>query len=369
MISMNGFSQEPAEIAQAQLEAVRNVFDSHHYVLGRQVRDFESEWAEFCGVDNAVGVANGLDALEIALRTLGIRPGDEVITTPMTAVATILAILRAGATPVLADIDPTTALLDPESVKRCLTNKTRALILVHLYGQVRNMDEWVELCENSGISLIEDCAQSHGAKQAGRSSGSFGVAGAFSFYPTKNLGSIGDAGALVTNSAQIAEQARILRNYGQANRYEHIDVGMNSRLDEIQAAILRVRLCWLEQFTKRRQEIAARYLNELNCPWLSVLSAPVSPEQHVYHLFVITSDYRDELAEHLKSKGVETLIHYPISADNQVALVGIATDPQGLSNSHRHAATCLSLPCHPQLTDAEVDQVIAAVNSFTRQES
>lgn len=364
MILMNGFSAEPADIGQAQLEAVKSVFDSHHYVLGRQVSDFETEWATYCGVQHAVGVANGLDALEIALRALKIGPGDEVITTPMTAVATILAIMRAGATPVLADIDPATALLDQASVQRCLTDKTKAIILVHLYGQIRNIDSWVQLCESRGVYLIEDCAQSHGAMEGGKFSGSFGVAGAFSFYPTKNLGAIGDAGALVTNDPDIATQARTLRNYGQTNRYEHVVVGMNSRLDEIQAAILRVRLGWLEAFTKRRQEVAARYLNELSNIWVQPLAQPLSPEQHVYHLFVVVSDYRDELAEHLRAQGVETLIHYPISADNQVALTGIAADPRGLVNSHRHAATCLSIPCHPQLTDSEIDQVIAAVNSF-----
>lgn len=369
MISMNGFSKEPQEIIEAQLTATRSVFESHHYVLGSHVTEFESAWANYCGADYAVGVANGLDALEIALRAVGIGPGDQVITTPMTAVATILAILRAGATPVLADIDSTTGLLDPESVERCITEQTKALILVHLYGQVRNMNAWLRLCKARGIYLIEDCAQSHGARESGQSSGTFGVAGAFSFYPTKNLGAIGDAGALITNDPEIAAQARTLRNYGQANRYEHIEVGMNSRLDEIQAAILQVRLNWLDAFTKRRQEIAARYLAELNNPWVKTLAAPLAPEQHVYHLFVVTSDFRDELAAHLKSHGVETLIHYPISADNQRALTGIATDPAGLTNSHRHAATCLSIPCQPQLTDSEIDQVVAAINSFAPEKS
>lgn len=361
---MNGFSKEPQEIIDAELEAVRTVLESHYYVLGTQVGDFEFEWASYCGVDHAVGVANGLDALEIALRALNIGSGDQVITTPMTAVATVLAILRAGATPVLADIDPTTGLLDPESVKRCVTASTRAVILVHLYGQVRNMATWVELCDELGIAFIEDCAQSHGAKEDGVSCGVFGAAGAFSFYPTKNLGAIGDAGALVTTSAEIAKQASMLRNYGQTNRYEHLVIGMNSRLDELQAAILRVRLGYLDSFTRRRQEIAARYLAEISNPWVTPLAAPLATEQHVYHLFVVTTDFREELQNYLRENGIETLIHYPISADHQVALRGIATDPQGLPNAHRHATTCLSLPCQPQLTDSEVDSVIAAVNSF-----
>jgi dTDP-4-amino-4,6-dideoxygalactose transaminase len=365
VISMNGFSQEPSEIIEAELLATRTVLESHYYVLGTQVTEFESEWADYCGIEHAVGVANGLDAIEIALRALKIGPGDQVITTPMTAVATVLAILRSGATPVLADIDPTTGLLDPESVERCVTEQTRALILVHLYGQLRNMGTWVSLCDSLGIALIEDCAQSHGAKERGLSCGSFGAAGAFSFYPTKNLGAIGDAGALVTNNDQIAEQARMLRNYGQTNRYEHEVVGMNSRLDELQAALLRVRLHYLDSFTQRRQEIAARYLSEISNSFVTPLAAPLDPSEHVYHLFVVTTGHRVQLQEHLHNEGVETLIHYPISADQQVALTGITTDPQGLPNSHRHAETCLSLPCQPQMTDTEINAVIAAVNSFT----
>lgn len=369
MISMNGFSQEPPEIIEAELAATRKVLESHYYVLGGQVTEFESEWANYCGIEHAVGVANGLDALEIILRSVGIGPGDQVITTPMTAVATVLAILRSGATPVLADIDPATGLLDPESVQRCVTDQTRALILVHVYGQVRNMADWVTLSDSLGIALIEDCAQSHGAREGDTSCGSFGVAGAFSFYPTKNLGAIGDAGAIITKNADIAEQARMLRNYGQTNRYEHKVVGMNSRLDELQAALLTVRLGYLDSFTQRRQEIAARYLVEISNPCVRLLATPLNASEHVYHLFVVTTDYREQLQEHLRVAGVETLIHYPISADHQEALAGIATDPQGLPHAHKHAKTCLSLPCQPQLTDSEVAAVIAAVNSFVPQGS
>jgi dTDP-4-amino-4,6-dideoxygalactose transaminase len=287
----------------------------------------------------------------------------------MTAVATILGIIRAGATPVLADIDPETALLDPASVERCINEKTRAIILVHLYGQVRNMAAWQTLCDSHGIALIEDCAQSHGARENGVGCGSFGVAGAFSFYPTKNLGAIGDAGALVTNDSRIDQQARMLRNYGQVNRYEHHEIGMNSRLDELQAAILRVRLNWLDEFTDRRKQIAARYRAEINNHSVKLLAAPLNPDEHVYHLFVFTTPFREQLQKHLMDSGVETLIHYPISADQQVALAGVATDPQGLPNAREHAETCLSIPCHPQLTDVEVDQVIASVNSFSPQGS
>jgi len=361
---MNGFNKEPESIRDAELAAVARVLDSHHYVLGPEVINFENYWSQYCESDYCVGVGNGLDAIEIILRTHGIGPGDEVITTPMTAIATILAILRTGATPVLADIDSDTALLSRESVERCITPRTKAVVLVHLYGQVRDMAQWVELCDNRGLVLVEDCAQSHGAKENAVPCGNFGVAGAFSFYPTKNLGAVGDAGAVVTNSADIAETARKLRNYGQVNRYEHEIVGMNSRLDEIQAALLSVRLQWLPSFTSRRQQVAKMYFDGISNEHVTLLARPESTESHVYHLFVITTNHRVELAEHLESCGIQTLIHYPISAENQVALAGVITDPNGLPNSHQHAITCISLPCHPQLTDSDVKAVIDAVNSF-----
>lgn len=361
---MNGFASEPTAIRLAELEATKRVFDSHHYVLGPEVTAFENAWADYSGADYCVGVGNGLDAIEIILRAAGIGPGDEVITTPMTAIATVLAILRAGATPVLADIDSETALLSRESVERCITEATKAVVLVHLYGQVRHMQEWVSLCDKYDLVLVEDCAQSHGAQENSITCGNFGIAGAFSFYPTKNLGAIGDAGAITTNSTQIAEQARLLRNYGQVTRYEHTEIGMNSRLDELQAALLSVRLQWLPEFTARRQQIAHQYFSGITNPAVTLLAQPTSSESHVYHLFVITTDHREELMRHLERHGVQTLIHYPISADHQEALKGIVTDPMGLSNTHLHARTCLSLPCHPQLTDIEIASVISAVNSF-----
>lgn len=361
---MNGFSGESAAIRSAELEATRRVLESHHYVLGPEVISFEKLWADYCASDYCVGVGNGLDASEIILRAAGIGPGDQVITTPMTAIATVLAIIRAGASPVLADIDPDTALLSRASVERCLSPATKAIVLVHLYGQVRHMQEWVAFCDEHDLVLVEDCAQSHGAVENSIVCGNFGIAGAFSFYPTKNLGAIGDAGAITTNSTKIAEQARMLRNYGQVNRYEHTEIGMNSRLDELQAALLSVRLQWLTEFTARRQQVAHQYFQGITNPAVKLLAPPMSRDSHVYHLFVITTDHREELIHHLESNGVQTLIHYPISADHQVALAGIITDPLGLNNAHLHAQTCLSLPCHPQLSDTEVETVIRAVNSF-----
>lgn len=364
MILMNDFKSETTEIKQAMLDAVRRVIDSGWYILGPEVEAFEMKFATFSGIPHVVSVGNGMDAIEIALRALGIGPGDEVVTTPMTAFATVLAVMRAGATPVLADIDPASGLLSPTSVKRCLTSRTRALVLVHLYGQVRDMDQWQALCADTGIQLIEDCAQSHGARLSDRTAGSFGVAGAYSFYPTKNLGALGDGGALVTRDAELANRAARLRNYGQSERYIHPEIGLNSRLDEMQAAILAVRLDRLEASTEVRRSIARRYRDGITQPRVQLLAAPQQATSHVYHLFVLLSPQRDALQAHLLARGVQALLHYPVPVHYQSSCVDIRRDPAGLPNSESHAKQCLSLPCHPQMTDVEVQHVIDAVNSF-----
>jgi dTDP-4-amino-4,6-dideoxygalactose transaminase len=364
MILMNNFRAEPAELCGDMLHAACRVIQSGWYVLGKEVESFEQAWAEVCGVLHAVGVGNGMDAIEIALRSLNIGPGDEVITTPMTAFATVLAILRAGATPVLADIEVDTALLNRESVARCVSSKTKAVILVHLYGQVRDMDSWLELCERRNIHLIEDCAQSHLAAWQGYVAGSFGKAGAYSFYPTKNLGALGDGGMLVTKDAMLAERASRLRNYGQSVRYHHPEVGMNSRLDEIHAAMLQVRLKWLPEFTLRRQEIAQQYMQGIQHALVRKLAVPQEAAAHVYHLYVIVCQQRDALQKHLESCGVQSHCHYPVPVHHQESCKDIRRDPEGLAVSERHAKTCLSLPCHPQISDEDVDVVIDAVNQF-----
>ncbi len=364
MILMNDFKADPEDLREAMLSAARRVLESGWYVLGNEVDGLEKQWSQACGVAHGVGVGNGMDAIEIALRSLEIGPGDEVITTPMTAFATVLAIIRAGATPVLADIDPDSALLSLESAKRCLSSKTKAIVLVHLYGQVRAMTAWLDFCQTAGIHLIEDCAQAHLATWKCKVAGSFGVAGAFSFYPTKNLGALGDAGMLVTQTATLAERAARLRNYGQSERYHHPEIGMNSRLDEIQAAILAERLKWLQSFTERRRQIASVYRVGITSSLVKQLASPEEPAAHVYHLYVITCQYRDELQAHLKAQGVQALIHYPVPVHEQIPCQALQRDPQGLKASENHAAQCLSLPCHPQLTEAELSQVIAAVNSF-----
>jgi dTDP-4-amino-4,6-dideoxygalactose transaminase len=364
MILMNDFKAEPGEIREAMLRAVSRVLESGWYVLGNEVIAFEKKWATACGVDYAVGVGNGMDAIEIALRALDIGAGDEVITSPMTAFASVLAIIRAGATPVLADIEPHTALLSIESAERCITSKTKAILLVHLYGQVRQMDVWVNFCAEHGIKLIEDCAQAHLATWQGKVAGSFGVAGAYSFYPTKNLGAPGDAGMLVTNNQVLSERAAKLRNYGQSVRYQHPELGMNSRLDEIQAAMLAERMKWLPEFTGRRRQIADAYRAGIKNALVQLLVSPEENVAHVYHLFVIACEQREAMQAHLQTHQVQALIHYPICIHKQESCFGVARDPQGLKASERHAATCLSLPCHPQMSDEDVASVIAAVNIF-----
>lgn len=364
MILMNDFKAEPAALKEEMQAAVARVIDSGWYVLGKELETFECRWAEICGVSRAVGVGNGMDAIEIALRSLDIGPGDEVITTPMTAFATVLAILRAGATPVLADISAGTALLNRDSVARCISKKTKAIILVHLYGQLKDMTDWVQFCDSHSLHLIEDCAQSHLATWHGHVAGSFGKAGAYSFYPTKNLGALGDGGMLVTHDDLLAERAARVRNYGQSVRYHHPEIGMNSRLDEIHAAILQVRLKWLSEFTERRKAIAGRYQKGINNERVVQLAAPRETTAHVYHLFVINCERRDALQRYLESCGVQTHCHYLVPVHHQESCKDIRRDPHGLGISEWHAKTCLSLPCHPQLTEQEVNQVITAVNSF-----
>jgi len=350
----------------ADVTAIQRVLRSGWLILGNEVRQFEHEWADRCGVNHAVGVGNGLDAIEIGMRSLGIGAGDEVITTPMTAVATVLGIIRAGATPVMADIDPTTALLDPRSVLRCISTKTRAVLIVHLYGQIRSMETWQQLCSSYGLLLIEDCAQAHDATSHGQVAGTFGAFGAYSFYPTKNLGAAGDAGAIITNDLELSNRSRTLRNYGQVNRYEHPLTGLNSRLDEMQAAILRGRLPQLSTWTARRREIAEMYRDLLANPAITLMAPPASPTEHVHHLFVVLTEQRDELQLYLESRGIESLIHYPIPAHLQRSLKLLPCDPNGLTAAEAHAAKCLSLPCAPHLSDSDVATVVDAVNSFGR---
>ncbi|MEO0683540.1 MAG: DegT/DnrJ/EryC1/StrS family aminotransferase [Cyanobacteria bacterium J06649_11] len=361
---MNDFRAAPESLIQQEIAAAERVIRSGWFVLGKELKDFERNWAKVCSTKFSVGVGNGMDAIEVGLRAIGIGPGDEVITTAMTAFATVLAILRAGAIPVLADIDSSTALLSLESVKRCLSTKTKAILLVHLYGQLSEMEQWVDLCNRTQIHLLEDCAQAHLANHSGKAAGSFGTWGAYSFYPTKNLGALGDAGALVTQSKEIAQHAQCLRNYGQSKRYHHPEIGINSRLDEMQAALLSVRITWLQKYTSRRQEIANKYHQNLYNSHIELLPPPKDKASHVYHLFVMRCQSPQHFIEYLKQQNVIALQHYPVPIHHQPPCKDIRRDPKGLKNVEQHAIQCVSIPCHPHLIDEDIDRVIHAVNNY-----
>ena len=345
---------------------LENFVRSGKYVLGDGVLQFEKEWASFIGTKHSVGVANGMDALEIAMRALGIKNGDEVITTSMTAFATALAIVRVGATPVLADIDPQSALLDINSVKRCITDRTKAIIVVHLYGRVSKMDEWKNLCRSKNLFLIEDCAQSHGGAENGVVSGAFGDVSAFSFYPTKNLGALGDAGALCSNNENLIKKSTILRNYGQSKAYEHELVGINSRLDELQALFLKLMLPNLKENNKRRQKNAEHYYRNIDNSLVTLLDRPRKSEKHVFHQFVIKIKERTDFIKFMAENDIPTLIHYPKSLNVQKALKNAKIDPNGLKCSESHSKMCVSIPCHPGLSKDQLNFITNKINEFRK---
>lgn len=342
--------------------AIHRVLESGHYVLGPEVRAFEAEFAAYIGVRHCIGVSSGTAALELALRAKGIGPGDEVITTAHTAVATVAAIELCGAQPVFADIDPETFTLDPAKIEAAVSSATKAVIPVHLYGQAADLPPLADVTHRYGLALIEDCAQAHGAELNGRKLGSFGELGCFSFYPTKNLGAVGDGGMIVTDSDELAQTCRLLREYGWAERYVSHLSGNNLRLDELQAAILRVKLPSLDADNARRASIAARYDDELtglSCD----LPRRRANARHAYHLYVVRSRRRDALVAHLKNSGVGALIHYPVPVHLQPAYYGRIRGRNELPETERAAREVLSLPIYPELSDEDVSAVISAVRS------
>ncbi|MDI6739021.1 MAG: DegT/DnrJ/EryC1/StrS family aminotransferase, partial [Candidatus Edwardsbacteria bacterium] len=301
--------------------AVGRVLESGHYILGPEVGEFEREFAGFVSAGSAVGVGSGTEALRLALTCCGIGPGDEVVTVSHTAVAAVAAIELAGAVPVLAEIDPRTCTMDPDSLVRLITPRTRAVVPVHLYGQPADMDHIAAIAAAHELAVIEDCAQAHGAALHGRRVGTWGRMGCFSFYPTKNLGAIGDGGAVVTDDPALADRARSLREYGWEQRYISSQPGTNTRLDELQAAILRVKLKYLEADNRARQAIAGLYRERLAYARLELPQVREGCE-HVYHLFVVRTAARDALREHLRHRGVQTLVHYPQPVHLQPAYHG-----------------------------------------------
>jgi dTDP-4-amino-4,6-dideoxygalactose transaminase len=348
-----------AEQREQLRAATESVLDEAHFVLGARVARFEEDFAAWCGAAHAVGVASGTDALALALQAVGIGPGDEVVTAANTCVPTVAAIESAGAVPVLADVDPRTFTLDPGAVAAVVTPRTRAVVPVHLYGQCADVEPLAEVARAHGLKLVEDAAQAHAAEHGGRRAGTLGDAAAFSFYPTKNLAALGDAGAVVTDDAAVAERVRRLRMYGERQRYESMLRGRNSRLDALQAAVLSVRLPRLDAWTERRRELAARYDDALAG---SGVAPPVEAagRRHAYHLYVVRTPRRDELRAALADAGVETLVHYPRPVHRHPAYVHLAR-PGRLETSERLCDEVLSLPLYPQLSDAEAGRVAEAV--------
>lgn len=344
-------------------EAIGRVLSSGLYILGPETRRFEQEFAAFCGVKECVGVANGTEALYLAMAALGIGPGDEVITVANAAVYETLTILQTGATPVFVDIDLHSYNLDPGMLEAAITPRTKAIVPVHLYGRMAAMDEITSIAKRHALAVVEDCAQSHGASLQGRPAGSMGICGCFSFYPTKNLGAIGDGGAIVTNDTAFADKLRRLRQYGWERKYYTSDLGgLNSRLDELQSAILSVKLRHLLAWNARRQEIAELY-DELLTGAHVITPAATAAGEHVYHLYVIRSQQRDALQAHLRAQGIGTDIHYPLPAHQQPVYTYLAPEA-GLPYTEQLAGEALSLPIYPELSDDELRAVAHAVLSF-----
>jgi dTDP-4-amino-4,6-dideoxygalactose transaminase len=348
--------------------AIARVLDGGVYVLGREVEVFEAAFADFVGVAHAIGVASGTDAIEIALRACGIGSGDLVFSVSHTAVATIAAIERAGATPVLVDVEPGTYAMAPRELLRVLQSppagRPAAVLPVHIYGQPAELSALAEIARAYGLRLIEDCAQSHGALYRGRAVGSFGDIACFSFYPTKNLGGLGDGGMVVTNDPALAAALREIREYGWRERYISARTGINSRLDPIQAAILGVKLRSLEADNARRQVVADRYNTGLSGLPLA-LPARRPETTHVFHQYVIRLAERDALRGALQAAGIGSGIHYPVPVHQQTAYGGrLACGPSGLGVTERAAPQILSLPIYPQISDEAVDRVIAEIRRF-----
>jgi dTDP-4-amino-4,6-dideoxygalactose transaminase len=342
--------------------AISSVLSSGRYVLAENVDAFEHEFAQYLGVKYVVGVASGTEAIQLALMALGIGRGDEVITIPNTAVPTISAVSLAGATPVLCDIDPSTLTIDVDKIQGKISKNTKAILPVHLYGMPVDMKGLLAIAENMGIPIIEDACQAHGASINGKKVGSFGILGCFSFYPTKNLGCYGDGGAVVTNDEDLYDKLKLLRNYGQRDRYIHEIKGLNSRLDELQAAILRVKLKKLDGWNLQRIKLAGYYdkmiLNE------NVIKLPRDDNlTNVYHLYIIRHPRRDKLMQYLAQNGVQTLIHYPIPIHFQRSYAELGSEGD-FPISEKACSEVLSLPLYPELKEAELEYISDLINKF-----
>lgn len=355
------FDRMHAQVREEMLAKMREVYDKGQFIQSEECAAFEREFAAYCGTSYCVGCANGLDAIQLILRGFDIGPGDEVIIPSNTFIATALAVTYTGATPVLVEPDEKTYNLAEAGVEQAITPRTKAIIAVQLYGQSADMDPIIAIARRHGLKVIEDAAQAHGATYKGRKVGSLADAAAFSFYPGKNLGALGDGGAVVTDDAHLADKVRALGNYGSSEKYHHVYKGFNSRLDEIQAGMLRIKLRHLDQWNAARQKIAQQYLQQIQNEKI-VLPQVGENRTHVWHIFAIRTQERDALRAYLAQRGIGTLSHYPVAIHNQPAYRELQHGPLPLAE--KIAAQELSLPMYYGMTDAEIRYVTDAINAF-----
>jgi dTDP-4-amino-4,6-dideoxygalactose transaminase len=346
-------------------EAIKKVLSRGCYILGEEVKNFEKEFANFIGAKFCIGVASGTDAVSLALKAVGVSAGDEVITVSHSAVATVAAIEQAGGVPVFVDIDAETRCIDPDKIGPAISGRTKAILPVHIYGQPAPMEEIVSIARQNNLKVVEDCAQAHGAEIAGKKVGTFGDAAAFSFYPTKNLGALGDGGAVVTSSFETAENVRWFREYGWKERYVSSMPGLNSRLDEIQAAILRIKLRYLSQGNVCRRKIAERYCMAIDNGGV-IPPAHIKHTLHAMHLFVVQCPQRDALQKFLKDKGISTAIHYPKAIHQQPAYAARIRGSTNLPCTENLYKSILTLPMYPELTDSQVENICSALGQWGR---
>ena len=364
MIKFIDFNKIHSGYKEKLNQAFSSFLDSSYYVLGEQVSLFEKSYANHLGVNHVIGVASGLDAISLSLRAVGVKKGDEVIVPSNTYIATVIALSQLDATPVFVEPSINTYNIDPKKIESAITSRTKAIIPVHLYGLACDMSTIMDIANKKNIHVIEDNAQGHGAKHNGQLTGSFGTINATSFYPSKNLGALGDAGAISTNDSSLADKCRMYRNYGTKERYITEVIGVNSRLDELQAALLNVKLSYLKEQNKYRRNVAHRYIDELRNIDRIILPKKDNNNEHVYHQFVIKTNERDELQEFLKQKGIPSIVHYPIPPHLQKAYHFLGYKEGDFPVAEEIANTVLSIPCYPNMPIEDIEKVISSIKEF-----
>lgn len=360
-IKYTDFERMHKPIEKELEQCYKEVFNSQWFIQGRKLEQFEREFAEYCQTDYCVGVGNGLDALRLILQACDIGEGDEVIVPSNTFIATVLAISYTGASPVFVEPDISTLLINPDLIEEKITSRTKAIMVVHLYGRIAEMEKIMDIAEKHNLKVFEDCAQAHGVIRNGIKAGAWGDAGAFSFYPGKNLGALGDAGAVTANNKELAEKVRALGNYGSRIKYKHEYKGVNSRLDELQAGFLSVKLKYLDKWTQERKEIADKYYKGIKNEKIKL---PSYTKENVYHIFPMLADNRNQLQKYLEEKGIHCLIHYPTAIHLQEAYRDMGLKRGAYPLAERICDTELSIPLYPGMTDGEIQYVIDAINEY-----